>query len=144
MPLNLNKLSALAVIKTSKPGYYGDGGGAAVCQTWFKSWIFRFKVAGRQRELGLGGLHTVELAKTRVLARECRTLLLDGKDPLEARKGGTARGCTAAGPGDDLRSVSGGLYRRSPRQLEERHARRPMEEHPLDLCLAHHRRAAGG
>jgi integrase len=88
MPLNLNKLSALAVTKTSKPGYYGDGGGLwlQVAKTGSKSWIFRFKVAGRQREMGLGGLHTVELAKARVLARECRALLLDGKDPIEARK----------------------------------------------------------
>jgi hypothetical protein len=27
MPLNLNKLTALAVSRTSKPGNYGDGGG---------------------------------------------------------------------------------------------------------------------
>jgi integrase len=88
MPLNLNKLSALAVSRTSKPGYYGDGGGLwlQVAKSGSKSWIFRFKVAGRQREMGLGGLITVDLAKARVLARECRTLLLDGQDPIEARK----------------------------------------------------------
>ena len=88
MPLNLNKLSALAVTRTSKPGYYGDGGGLwlQVAKSGSKSWIFRFKVAGRQREMGLGGLITVDLAKARVLARECRALLLDGKDPIEARK----------------------------------------------------------
>ncbi|MFC5460725.1 Arm DNA-binding domain-containing protein [Massilia niabensis] len=88
MPLNLNKLSALGVTKTSKPGFYGDGGGLwlQVAKSGSKSWIFRFKVSGRQREMGLGGLHTVDLAKARVLARECRTLLLDGKDPIEARK----------------------------------------------------------
>jgi integrase len=88
MPLNLNKLSALAVTRTSKPGYYGDGGGLwlQVAKSGSKSWIFRFKVAGRQREMGLGGLITVDLARARVLARECRTLLLDGKDPIEARK----------------------------------------------------------
>jgi hypothetical protein len=27
MPLSLNKLTALAVGKTNKPGYYGNGGG---------------------------------------------------------------------------------------------------------------------
>jgi integrase len=88
MPLNLNKLSALAVTRTSKPGYYGDGGGLwlQVAKSGSKSWIFRFKVAGRQREMGLGGLITVDLAKARVLARECRTLLLDGNDPIETRK----------------------------------------------------------
>lgn len=88
MPLNLNKLSALAVTKLSKPGYYGDGGGLwlQVAKSGSKSWIFRFKTAGRQREMGLGGLRTVDLAKARTLARECRSLLLDGKDPIEARK----------------------------------------------------------
>jgi integrase len=88
MPLNLNKLTALAVAKTSKPGYYGDGGGLwlQVAPSGSKSWIFRFKMAGKQREMGLGGLQTVELAKVRVLARECRSLLLEGKDPIEARK----------------------------------------------------------
>jgi len=88
MPLNLNKLSALAVTKLSKPGYYGDGGGLwlQVAKSGSKSWIFRFKAAGRQREMGLGGLRTVDLAKARTLARECRSLLLDGKDPIEARK----------------------------------------------------------
>jgi hypothetical protein len=65
MPLNLNKLAALAVGKTSKPGYYGDGGGLwlQVARSGSKSWIFRFKIAGRQRQMGLGGLHTVDLAK---------------------------------------------------------------------------------
>lgn len=90
MPLNLNKLTALAVAKTSKPGYYGDGGGLwlQVARSGSKSWIFRFKTAGRQREMGLGGLRTVHLAKARVLARECRALLLEDKDPIEARKAG--------------------------------------------------------
>ena len=58
MPLNLNKLSALAVTKTSKPGYYGDGGGLwlQIAKSGSKSWIFRFKMSGKQREMGLGGL----------------------------------------------------------------------------------------
>ena len=44
MPLNLNKLSALAVNKTNKPGYYGDGGGLwlQVAKSGSKGWIFRF------------------------------------------------------------------------------------------------------
>jgi hypothetical protein len=87
VPLNLNKLSVLAVTKTSKPGYYGDGGlWLQVAPSGSKSWIFRFKTAGRQREMALGGLSTVDLAKARTLARECRSLLLEGKDPIEARK----------------------------------------------------------
>jgi integrase len=88
MPLNLNKLSALAVTKLSKPGYYGDGGGLwlQVAKSGSKSWIFRFKIAGKQREMGLGSLRTVDLATARTLARECRAQLLDAKDPIEVRK----------------------------------------------------------
>jgi integrase len=88
MALILNKLSALAVTKISKPGYYGDGGGLwlQVAAAGSKSWIFRFTLAGKQREMGLGGLRTVDLARARVLAKDCRTLLLDGKDPIEARE----------------------------------------------------------
>lgn len=89
MPIHLNKLAALAVTKTSKPGYYGDGGGLwlQVTKSGFKNWIFRFKAEGRRRMVGLGSMHTVGLAWPRVLARKCRTLLLDGKDPIEVREG---------------------------------------------------------
>jgi integrase len=36
--------------------------------------------------MGLGPLHTVYLATARVKARECRLLLLDGKNPLDVRR----------------------------------------------------------
>jgi hypothetical protein len=59
MSLNLNKLTAFAVTRTSKPGYYGDGGlWLQVARSGSKSWIFRFKMSGRQREMGLDSLHT--------------------------------------------------------------------------------------
>jgi len=51
-----------------------------------KSWVFRFKEAGRLREMGLGATHTIGLAEARDKARECRRLRLDGIDPIEARK----------------------------------------------------------
>lgn len=88
MALNVNKLSALGVSKATKPGYYGDGAGLwlQVSASGSKSWIFRFTLARKQREMGLGALHTVDLAAARAKAKECRLLLLDGKDPLDARK----------------------------------------------------------
>ena len=87
MAQNLSKLSALAVAKGSKPGYYGDGGGLVlqVSPTGSKSWLFRFTFAGRRREMGLGGLIAVSLAEARNRARECRGLLQLGQDPLHAR-----------------------------------------------------------
>jgi integrase len=51
-----------------------------------KSWVFRFKEAGKLHEMGLGATHTIGLAEAREKARECRRLRLDGIDPIEARK----------------------------------------------------------
>ena len=84
----INKLSALAVSKLDKPGYYGDGGGLwlQVSRTISKSWIFRYTLSGRVHDMGLGGLHTIDLSTARIKAKECRQLLVDGKDPLAERK----------------------------------------------------------
>jgi integrase len=88
MGRSVDKLSALAVSKTSTPGYYGDGAGLwlQVSKSITKSWIFRYTLAGKQREMGLGALHTVTLSEARAKAKSCRTLLLAGQDPLDARK----------------------------------------------------------
>lgn len=41
--------------------------------------------------MGLGSLHTIDLVTTRLKARECRLLLLDGKDPLVISRNANAR-----------------------------------------------------
>lgn len=83
-----DKLTALTVSKATKPGYYGDGAGLwlQVSPSGSKSWIFRFTLNTKQREMGLGAVHTVTLSEARTKAKECRVLLLDGKDPLDTRK----------------------------------------------------------
>ena len=88
MARSVEKLSALAVSKMSVPGYYGDGAGLwlQVSKSITKSWIFRYTIAGKQREMGLGALHTVTLSEARAKAKSCRSLLLAGQDPLDARK----------------------------------------------------------
>jgi integrase len=87
----IGKLTALAVDKARRRGYYGDGGGLylQVSASGAKSWVFRYKEAGRQHEMGLGPLHTIGLAEAREKARECRRVRLEGIDPIEARR--TAR-----------------------------------------------------
>jgi len=84
----VEKLTPLAVSKQTKPGYFGDGAGLwlQVSPSGSKSWIFRFTLAGKQREMGLGAVHTVNLTEARAKAKECRQVLLDGKDPLDARR----------------------------------------------------------
>jgi hypothetical protein len=88
MASRINKLSAMLVNRVDKPGYYGDGGGLwlQVSATSSKSWIFRFTIARKQREMGLGSFNTVDLAGARAKARECRQLLLEGMDPLANRR----------------------------------------------------------
>ena len=91
MSRTIGKLTALAVDRAKRRGYYGDGGGLflQVSASGAKSWVFRFKEFGRLREMGLGPTHTVSLAEARQKALECRKLRLDGRDPIEIRK--TAR-----------------------------------------------------
>jgi integrase len=83
----IDKLTALDVTKKVKPGLYGDGGGLwlQVSPSGSKSWVFRFTIKGKQLVMGLGAVHTVGLSEARVRAKEQRLLLLDGKNPLEAR-----------------------------------------------------------
>lgn len=50
---------------------------------------------GRAREMGLGPTHTVSLADARALALDCRRQLLDGVDPIDARKASMAAKHTA-------------------------------------------------
>lgn len=45
----------------------------------------RFTVAGKRREMGLGGLNDVSLSIARKRARQGRLLLSEGKDPIVAR-----------------------------------------------------------
>ncbi len=88
MPRTLNRLSPRTVTSLKGRGYYADGGGLylQISALGTKSWVFRFARAGRQREMGLGPVHTVSLADAREKALECRKQLLSGVDPIDARK----------------------------------------------------------
>jgi integrase len=88
MTKKINRLSAVKVVGTKARGMYADGGGLylQVSGNGSRSWIFRFKANGRTRDMGLGSIATVSLAKAREVAAECRQLRLKGIDPIEARK----------------------------------------------------------
>ena len=74
--------------RTAGPGKYGDGHGLRliVRNDGTRSWVFRFMLAGRSREMGLGPLHTVSLAQARELATDYRGQLLRGIDPIDERR----------------------------------------------------------
>lgn len=88
MARQIGKLAPVTLGKAMKPGMHADGGGLylQVTESGARSWIFRFMLHGRAREMGLGSLHTFSLADARERAREHRKLLADGIDPIEHRK----------------------------------------------------------
>jgi integrase len=88
MANGIHKLKALTVEKISATGLYGDGGGLylQITKAGVKSWLFRYMRHKKARGMGLGPLHTVSLADARVKAHNCRVMLLDGIDPLEAKQ----------------------------------------------------------
>jgi integrase len=82
------QLTSLQVNAARAQGYYGDGSGLylQVSKYGTRSWVFRFTLGGKSREMGLGSLNTFTLKEARERARECRQLLAEGVDPIEARQ----------------------------------------------------------
>jgi hypothetical protein len=69
MAKNIQRLTAMAVTHASNPGLYPDGAGLylRVARNGSKSWAFRYTLNGRPREMGLGGLTKVSLARRSAL-----------------------------------------------------------------------------
>jgi hypothetical protein len=80
----LNKLSLADIRNATEPGRYGDGGGLwlQISPSKTQSWLFRYTLDSRAREMGLGAVHTVNVSQARQLAADCRALLLKGIDPI--------------------------------------------------------------
>ena len=97
--LGPNQLSALG-IKSLQDGSYCDGGNLWITVTGkSRIWSVRYKspTTGKRREMGIGPMRDVPLAKARQLATEARVMLRDGVDPLERREGLQAERKRAAG-----------------------------------------------
>jgi Arm DNA-binding domain len=60
-----------------------------------KSWVFRYQVNGRTREMGLGSFNTFGLRDARDRATSCRKLLADGIDPIELRNATQQKQCSS-------------------------------------------------
>ena len=90
MPRKLsNALTPLAV-KNAKPGRHADGGGLhlLVKESGAQSWVYRFMLKGRSRDIGLGaaGSGGISLADARTARDALRLKVKAGIDPLEERK----------------------------------------------------------
>src|ERR1700729_4105709 len=102
MAQTLKRLSAKAVQNAKPRGsisrFMPDGGGLhlQVSTTGPKSWMFRYAINGRERQMGLGSLDAVDLAGARQAATECRRLRTQGIDPIEHRDAQRAEARLAA------------------------------------------------
>jgi integrase len=91
MPRKLsNALTPLAV-KNAKPGRHADGGGLhlLVKETGARSWVYRFMLRGKSRDVGLGaaaGPGAISLAEARLAATRLRLKVKAGIDPLQERQ----------------------------------------------------------
>jgi integrase len=81
-----NRLSAIGL--ASKPtGFHADGRGLylSVSSSGSRSWIFRYMLRGRSRDMGLGSFPDITLADARSAAAGARVLCKEGIDPIEQR-----------------------------------------------------------
>lgn len=82
------KLNALTVERLSKkPGLHNDGGGLClrVTSPTARSWVLRYMLDGKSREMGMGAYPDTSLADARLIASEARKLKAQGKDPIAVR-----------------------------------------------------------
>jgi integrase len=82
------KLTALRAKNARAPGLFGDGKGLylRVNEGAGKSWVLRYMLNGRAREMGIGSYFDYTLSEARERARQYRKLVKEGLDPIEARK----------------------------------------------------------
>lgn len=85
-------LSALRVKKLTEVGKHADGNGLTLQVAKSKaggvkkSWSVRFRMNGKQRQMGIGTYPEVTLAEARDLTRDIRSKAQKGIDPIAERK----------------------------------------------------------
>jgi hypothetical protein len=83
------RISAASLPRLYKtPGYHCDGGGLylQVTAKGARSWIFRFMLNKRSREMGIGSAESCDLASARAKVADLRGMLANGVDPIEQRQ----------------------------------------------------------
>lgn len=92
----------------TKPGFHGDGGGLYLSIVGgSRTWLFRYRRAGKGHWMGLGPDSLVSLAKARDAAIDARRLLRDGIDPIEHRRDAKEAAKAEAAPEKSFEIVAG-------------------------------------
>jgi len=94
MARTTHQLTAIKVTNLKRKGLHPDGNGLylRITASGTKGWIYRYTVDGKARDMGLGPLATVSLAKAREAADDCRRQRREGLNPIEARRMNRAAG----------------------------------------------------
>lgn len=91
MATTINRLNARFVQTVSGNGYYCDGAGLYLAVRGdSKSWVFRYRQAGKLRDLGLGSALIVSLAEARELAKRSRSMVAQRVDPIAEKRAAAA------------------------------------------------------
>lgn len=113
MARTTGRLTALGVARAARePGMHADGGGLYLQVTrGGASWIYRYMLNGRAREMGLGPLALFGLQDARAKALEARRLRHEGKDPIDARRTTRARARLEAAKGITFKECADGYIK---------------------------------
>lgn len=84
----MSGLNPKQVEHLSEPGRYLDSDGLylVISGTGSTSGLLRYQLGGKRRDMGLGPFPAVALKVARMAATEARSLLVQGRDPLDERK----------------------------------------------------------
>lgn len=87
MARTLNKLNVKQIAAITEPGWYGDGGGLwlRITKDGSRRWVLVSIKGGKRKEMGLGAVADVTLAKARTAATEARAAIDEGRDPIAER-----------------------------------------------------------
>lgn len=107
-------------VDTLGAGFHSDGGNLylRVKDTGARSWVFRYKLAGKVRELGIGSKGDRSLAGARKLAGKMRTALADGKDPAELQNRRDTKAMTFADYAAELIETKRSEWRNAKHALQ--------------------------
>lgn len=86
------KLTAVQVKKIKEQGRYADDEGLYlyVSKSGNKSWVYRYQLNKRRRDMGLGKYPLISLAEARVLRDKASKLVKNGIDPIQKRNAESA------------------------------------------------------
>jgi hypothetical protein len=119
-------------VKTAPAGLWADGGNlylqvtAGADDGFRRSWIFRYALAGKEHQAGLGPTHTINLTEARQKATELRKLLYEGKDPLQHRNALRASTAVEAAKATNISRRCQAAHSIKAQGLEKREACRAM------------------